>query len=598
MRVSSMRVSSLSLGRHFPASSASRHASSSSFRPPRGTHDHAGTNARLRRAVAACCQSVAETHGLDEISTPVLDHRRTFTRAIGQHTDVVSKEMFGIVEEHPKHGKTPSPSTMTAAVEDGTDDAPSPSSFPSSSSSSSSSSLVLRPEGTAAVARAVLGDPERAAALRTVGGASKLWYCGPFFRRERPQRGRYRQFEQFGVEMLGCGSVLDDVECVTMAADVLSALGVLPRLELRLNSLGDAESRRAYAQALRDHLLGLSARKGLVLSRESQQRLESAGDAAVLRILDSKDPADVAALAWGGGDGSGGPDGTMDGAGGAVGSSCPTLSEFLTPEASERMQRVFEGIAESLPPERLRVVQDDRLVRGLDYYCHTAFEFVVRKEEHGEGGDSEKENGGKDTRLGLGVQQGTVLAGGRYDGLLGSLGYKHGDDIPGIGWAAGIDRLKLLMEEGEQRGGSGTPNKVLEAARRRAAAAIVAVLPVSAGTDEMSPAVGRAVLELSARLRAGLSGGAAAGWDAEAGTLGPAPQVRTQHAVGKLKKKIRAADAQGAGVCVIVGDAEVEDGVCAVRDMRARVQEDVPVADVPRRVAEILRGQQSNSSPL
>jgi histidyl-tRNA synthetase len=482
---------------------------------------------------------------------------------------------------------------------------------------------VLRPEGTAAVARAVLADPARAAALRTVGGASKLWYCGPFFRRERPQRGRYRQFEQFGVELLGCGSVLDDVECVAMAADALGALGVLPRLELRLNSLGDAASRRAFAQALREHLHSLGARADIALSPESQQRLEAGGDTAVLRILDSKHPADVAALA------RGGSEGTMGGAAGSSSPSpsCPALSDFLTPEASERMQRVFEGVTSSLPPERLRVVQDDRLVRGLDYYCHTAFEFVVREEQgeedheegFGGGGNNNNNNnnsGSSSTRaLGLGAQQGTVLAGGRYDGLLGSLGYKHGGDIPGIGWAAGIDRLKLLMEEGEQRGqrapptpdgsgsgsGSGiaTPNPVLEAARRRAAAAVVAVLPLAAaGADEMSPAVERAVLDVSARLRAGLSargteagrGGGGGGGGAD--RLFASPRVCTQHAAGKLKKKIRAANAQGAGVCVIVGDAEAEDGVCAVRDMRTRVQEDVPVEDVARRVAEILQGQQ------
>ena len=99
----------------------------------------------------------------------------------------------------------------------------------------------------------------------------------------------------------------------------------------------------------------------------------------------------------------------------------------------------FDGLRALLDEVGIPYVINPKLVRGLDYYCHTAFEFVVRNEEHGEGGDSEKENGGKDTRLGLGVQQGTVLAGGRYDGLLGSLGYKHGDDIPGIGWAAGID---------------------------------------------------------------------------------------------------------------------------------------------------------------
>ena len=246
------------------------------------------------------------------------------------------------------------------------------------------------------------------------------------------------------------------------------------------------------------------------------------------------------------------------------------------------MQRVFEGVSESLPSEHLRVIQDNRLVRGLDYYCHTAFEFVVREDEEGGNGHSS----GSDAALGLGAQQGTVLAGGRYDGLLESIGGKYGDGIPGIGWAAGVDRLKLLMEEGERRpsssGSSQELNPVLEAARRRASAAVVAVLPVaSAGADEMSPAVGRVVLDVSRRLHAH-----------SAGETPALLQVRTQHAAAKLKKKIRAANAQGAGVCVIVGDEEASAGVCAVRDMRTRVQVDVPVADVAGEVAKILRSRE------
>ena len=181
--------------------------------------------------------------------------------------------------------------------------------------------------------------------------------------------------------------------------DALGALGVLPRLELRLNSLGDAASRRAFAQALREHLHSLGARADIALSPESQQRLEAGGDTAVLRILDSKHPADVAALA------RGGSEGTMGGAAGSSSPSpsCPALSDFLTPEASERMQRVFEGVTSSLPPERLRVVQDDRLVRGLDYYCHTAFEFVVSEEqgeedhEEGFGGGGNNNNNNNNT---------------------------------------------------------------------------------------------------------------------------------------------------------------------------------------------------------
>ena len=492
----------------------------SSFLPPRGTHDVLGREALVRRAIEGAARSVVERYGCEEVRTPVIDSRSVFTRSLGEATDVVSKEMFGIVDRARKRGMA-------------TDNGKSSSSS-SSSSSQNDTELVLRPEGTAAVARAVLANKTRAAGLAQIGGASKLWYSGPFFRRERPQKGRYRQFDQFGVEMIGCGSVLDDIEAIVMAANVLDKLQVLPNVELRINSLGDSVSRERFRDALREHLHSLNFSGKLSLSAESQRRLESGGD-SVLRILDSKHPDDVAALALDGG--------------------CPSLEEFLSEEASERMQQVLQGLKGCLPGDDLQVIQDNRLVRGLDYYCHTAFEFVVNNEA-------------------LGTQQGTVLAGGRYDGLLGSLGYKQ-HDIPGIGWAAGLDRLKLVMQEGER--GSGRANPVIE--RALAAPFVVSVLPLAeSGAKVFTSRTSSETLEASSLLR-GL----------DIASL----QVHTIHSPGKLKKKIRAADSKGSSVCVIIGDDEIDRGVYAVRDMKARSQVEVSREGLAQAVSDIYKSTHS-----
>ena len=245
----------------------------------------------------------------------------------------------------------------------------------------SGAEVTLRPEGTAGVARAVIS-----------GGLAqhmplKYFYAGPMFRYERPQKGRLRQFHQIGVELLGVAEPVGDVEVIALGAAILEELGVAARTTLELNTLGNTDSREAYRRVLVDYL---EARRD-ELSEESLSRLAR----NPLRILDSKNAGDRAVVA-----------------------EAPLLGDSLDAESAEFFASVRAGL------ERLGIAYtlNPRLVRGLDYYCHTAFEFTTDA---------------------LGAQ-GAVIAGGRYDGLVAQMG---GPETAGIGWAGGIERLSMLTDE-------------------------------------------------------------------------------------------------------------------------------------------------------
>lgn len=244
----------------------------------------------------------------------------------------------------------------------------------------SEGSLTLRPEFTAGICRAYLSEGWQQHA------PIKLATHGPVFRYERPQKGRYRQFHQIDAEIIGTDSPLADVELLVMADQLLNELGISEGVTLQLNTLGDAGTREAWRKALVDHF---EAHRG-ELSEDSLVRLEK----NPLRILDSKDPRDRPAA-----------------------DTAPSIDEFLTPEAADFFAQVTAGLDAAC----VKWTRNARLVRGLDYYRHTAFEFVT-------------------DRLGA---QGTVLAGGRYDGLIESMG---GPYTPAVGWAAGIERLGMLID--------------------------------------------------------------------------------------------------------------------------------------------------------
>jgi histidyl-tRNA synthetase len=247
-------------------------------------------------------------------------------------------------------------------------------------------SLTLRPEFTAGLARAYLTNGwQQYAPL-------KLATHGPLFRYERPQKGRYRQFHQIDAEIIGAGEPQADVELLVMADQILRELGITEGVTLQLNTLGDAASRDAWRAALIEHF----QKHAGDLSKDSQDRLER----NPLRILDSKDPQDR-----------------------PIADSAPDIDAYLTDEAGA----FFESVTSGLDAAGVAWTRNARLVRGLDYYRHTAFEFVT-------------------DRLGA---QGTVLGGGRYDGLIENLGGPH---TPAVGWAAGIERLAMLCELSETGG--------------------------------------------------------------------------------------------------------------------------------------------------
>ncbi|MEG8019041.1 histidine--tRNA ligase [Sphingomonas sp. LR55] len=336
-------------------------------------------------------------------------------------------------------------------------------------------SLTLRPEFTAGIARAYLTEGwQQFAPL-------KLTTSGPVFRYERPQKGRFRQFHQIDAEVIGAAEPAADVELLVLADQLLRELGISEGVTLQLNTLGDAATRDAWREALVAHF---EVHRG-ELSEDSLTRLEK----NPMRILDSKDPRDR-----------------------PIADSAPDIDAYLTPEA----RAFFEAVTAGLDAAGVAWERNARLVRGLDYYRHTAFEFVT-------------------DRLG---SQGTVLAGGRYDGLIGSLG---GPETAGVGWAAGVERLAMLLEE--------------------PAAATIDAVVVPMGAEAETRATG-----IVADLR----------------RAGVAVEMAYK---GKMKARMAKADALGARFAIIIGDDELAKGVAAVKTLGAGTQAEVAFANL----AEALR---------
>jgi histidyl-tRNA synthetase len=339
--------------------------------------------------------------------------------------------------------------------------------------------LTLRPEGTAGFARALMS-----------GGLNqdlplKFFYQGPMFRYERPQKGRMRQFHQTGVELLGVAQPQGDVEIVAVGAAILRELGVLDRTVLELNTLGDGESRQNYRKVLVDYL---GARKSC-LSADSQERLER----NPLRVLDSKDEGDRKIVA-----------------------DAPLYSDYL----NDASRAFFDAVKTGLDAIGIAYRLDPRLVRGLDYYCHTCFEFTAQE---------------------LGAQK-TVMAGGRYDGLVETMG---GPPTPGVGWASGVERVAMMLDAG------------IPAPRP------IAVIPI--GEAAAAPAA-----KLTEELRR-------AGLAAELG-FG-----------GNLGKRMKRANKLNAVAAVLLGDDEIAKGVATVRDMTTGEQDQVSLDQLANRLAAFGR---------
>jgi histidyl-tRNA synthetase len=337
-------------------------------------------------------------------------------------------------------------------------------------------SITLRPEATAGLCRALVSN-----GLVQSGLPRKVFCTGPMFRYERPQKGRYRQFHQIDFEILGAAEPLADAEAIACGWDVLQALGIADGVVLEINTLGDAASRDAYRSALVAYLAGHRE----ALSEDSRTRL----DRNPLRVLDSKDEGDKRIVA-----------------------DAPVMRDHLTEDA----RRFYDGVLGYLTRFGVPFRQNDRIVRGLDYYSHTAFEFVTN-------------------RLGA---QGTVLGGGRYNGLVEEMG---GPSTPSVGWAAGIERLSMLL------------------AAPPPAPRAVAVIPVAEAQEG-------AALDLARRLRA----------------AGVATEIAYK---GNLKRRMERANKINARAALILGESEVAQGVVQLRDLDAGSQDSIPADEAVRRLS-------------
>ncbi len=336
-------------------------------------------------------------------------------------------------------------------------------------------SLTLRPEYTAGICRMFMSNG------MTQQLPLKVFCRGPMFRYERPQKGRQRQFHQIDAEILGVPDPLADIEVIALGAHILETLGLMDQVKLEINTLGDMESRMAYRSCLVEYFNDYRDK----LSEESLVRLER----NPLRILDSKDKGDRVLV-----------------------ECAPLMAENLNTRSEDFFGQVKQGL-ESLGIE---YQIEPHLVRGLDYYCHTAFEFTT------------------DT---LGAQ-GAILAGGRYDGLIETMG---GPPTPGIGWAAGVERLAMMVKDGPK------PSRP------------IVVIPV--GGDQVSQA-----LIITQRLRK-------AGWNIDLGYS------------GNVKKRLNRANKANAVAALLIGEDELEKGVVTLRDMETGQQFEAPLSSLEEHLA-------------
>ncbi len=309
----------------------------------KGTRDLLGNQIILHNNIISKFAKLCNSLNFSQISTPILEYSEIFTKSLGLSSDIVSKEMYNFEDQ----GRE---------------------------------SLVLRPEGTAAIARAVITNSIEQ-------DLNKFFYYGPMFRRERPQSGRLRQFHQVGVEYIGSDNYLADLEVIILAEELLKDLKIREKLVLEINSLGNEITRKKYNKSLKSYLNENFAQ----LSDLSKERLKK----NPLRVLDSKEENDIKIV-----------------------QNSPSIIDFLDDES----RRMFENLINGLEKLSVNYNINRFLVRGLDYYNHSAFEYVTEEKK----------------------SQNTVLAGGRYNQLFASIG---GKDLSGVGWAAGIERIEMHMND-------------------------------------------------------------------------------------------------------------------------------------------------------
>ncbi|MFT6551685.1 MAG: histidyl-tRNA synthetase [Zhongshania marina] len=405
----------------------------------RGMNDILPSETPVWQYLEGRVRDVLSRYGYSEIRFPIVEHTELFKRSIGEVTDIVEKEMY--------------------TFEDRNGD-----------------SLTLRPEGTASCVRAC----DQNGLLHNQ--IQRLWYTGPMFRHERPQKGRLRQFHQIGVETFGMVGPDIDAELILLTARLWRELGISDALTLELNSIGNAESRANYRQALVEYLTGFKDQ----LDEDSKRRLET----NPLRVLDSKDPNTRALLV-----------------------AAPVLSDYL----DEVSRSHFEGLCARLDAVGVSYKLNPQLVRGLDYYGLTVFEWTTDK---------------------LGAQ-GTVCAGGRYDGLVEQLG---GKPTPAVGFAMGIERLVLMLE-------------TLGVAPQERAQADIFIVSVGEQADIEA-------LNIAEQLREAM----------------PTLKVLINCGGGSFKSQFKKADKSGASLAIVLGEDELQRAEAALKPLRAGQGEQQMVA--------------------
>lgn len=406
----------------------------------RGMNDIVPAQSPLWQKLEAVLRASVHAYGYSEIRTPIVESTDLFKRSIGEVTDIVEKEMYTFQDNN-------------------------------------GDSLTLRPEGTASTVRAgnehgLLYNQEQ-----------RLWYMGPMFRHERPQKGRYRQFHQFGVEVYGIGSADADAEVLMLSNRLWHKLGIQEHVKLEINTLGDSEERETYRQAL----IAFLEKHEDVLDEDAKRRMYT----NPLRVLDTKNP-DIQAILV----------------------NAPELMDYLGEESKTH----FSHLCELLDAAGIQYTVNPRLVRGLDYYNRTVFEWVTSS---------------------LGAQ-GTVLAGGRYDGLVSQLG---GKQSPAVGFAMGMERIILLLQE-------------LELAGDVAPAVDVYVTAMGTGTQIQA-------VKIAEDLRESL----------------PSLRVMSHCGGGNFKKQMKRADKSGAQFALVIGETELENNQVAVKDLRGNTEQQLVAKD-------------------
>jgi len=416
----------------------------------RGMNDCLPSETPIWQKVESILRRVASNYGFSEIRMPIVESTALFKRSVGEVTDIVEKEMY--------------------TFEDRNGD-----------------SLSLRPEGTASCVRA--GNQHGL----LYNQAQRLWYMGPMFRHERPQKGRYRQFHQFGIEAFGFAGADIDAEIIMLSARLWRELGINDVVTLELNTLGSSEERKSYSEALVAYLT-LHQDK---LDADSKRRMHT----NPLRVLDSKNPEVQAIL-----------------------NDAPKLSQYL----GEESQAHFADLCQRLDAVGINYVLNERLVRGLDYYNRTVFEWVTNS---------------------LGAQ-GTICAGGRYDGLVEQLG---GKATPGIGFALGIERLVLMVTSLDKLGNI-RPQVDVYIAMLGEGADIQANLLAEKWRDAV-------------------------------------PEIRIQcHCGGgNFKKQMKRADKSGASIAVILGENEITSQTATIKYLRERKeQQSVAFTEMPTFLMQLI----------